>query len=74
VRSAVRFQLPPELEAASPPEARGLRRDHVRLLAVDRATVWHPYAPMPAQSEPLLVRSARVAKRLTSDESTPPES
>ena len=38
MRSAVRFQLPPELEAATPPEARGLRRDHVRLLAVDRAT------------------------------------
>jgi S-adenosylmethionine:tRNA ribosyltransferase-isomerase len=38
VRSAVRFRLPPELEAAAPPEARGLRRDHVRLLLVDRAT------------------------------------
>jgi S-adenosylmethionine:tRNA ribosyltransferase-isomerase len=37
VRSAVRFRLPPELEAAAPPEARGLRRDHVRLLLVDRA-------------------------------------
>jgi S-adenosylmethionine:tRNA ribosyltransferase-isomerase len=37
VRSAVRFRLPPELEAAAPPEARGLRRDHVRLLVVDRA-------------------------------------
>jgi S-adenosylmethionine:tRNA ribosyltransferase-isomerase len=38
VRSAVRFRLPPELEAAAPPEARGLRRDHVRLLLVERAT------------------------------------
>ncbi|HJW60151.1 MAG TPA: S-adenosylmethionine:tRNA ribosyltransferase-isomerase, partial [Actinomycetota bacterium] len=38
MRSAVRFRLPPELEAAAPPEARGLRRDHVRLLLVDRAT------------------------------------
>jgi S-adenosylmethionine:tRNA ribosyltransferase-isomerase len=38
VRSEVRFRLPPELEAAAPPEARGLRRDHVRLLLVDRAT------------------------------------
>jgi S-adenosylmethionine:tRNA ribosyltransferase-isomerase len=37
VRSTVRFRLPPELEAAAPPEARGLRRDHVRLLLVDRA-------------------------------------
>ena len=26
------FQLPPELEAAEPPEARGLRRDQVRLM------------------------------------------
>ena len=38
MRSAVRFRLPPELEAAAPPEARGVRRDHVRLLVVDRAT------------------------------------
>src|SRR5215213_6215218 len=37
MRSAVRFRLPPELEATAPPEARGLRRDHVRLLVVDRA-------------------------------------
>ena len=26
------FQLPPELEAGEPPEARGLARDHVRLM------------------------------------------
>jgi S-adenosylmethionine:tRNA ribosyltransferase-isomerase len=38
VRSAVRFVLPPELEAAAPPETRGLRRDHVRLLLLDRDT------------------------------------
>ena len=38
MRSAVRFSLPPELEATAPPEARGLRRDHVRLLLVDRAS------------------------------------
>jgi len=38
VRSDVRFTLPPELEAPAPPEARGLRRDRVRLLVVDRAT------------------------------------
>jgi S-adenosylmethionine:tRNA ribosyltransferase-isomerase len=36
VRSTVRFVLPPELEAAAPPETRGLRRDHVRLLLLDR--------------------------------------
>jgi len=38
VRSTVRFVLPPELEAAAPPETRGLRRDHVRLLLLDRGT------------------------------------
>ena len=38
MRSTVRFRLPPELEATAPPESRGVRRDHVRLLAVDRAT------------------------------------
>jgi S-adenosylmethionine:tRNA ribosyltransferase-isomerase len=31
-RSPLRFELPPELEAAEPPEARGLRRDEVRLM------------------------------------------
>lgn len=32
LQSAVDFTLPPELEAHEPPEARGLRRDEVRLL------------------------------------------
>ena len=31
------FELPPELEAAEPPEARGLARDEVRLLVSDAA-------------------------------------
>ncbi|HEX7234840.1 MAG TPA: S-adenosylmethionine:tRNA ribosyltransferase-isomerase, partial [Nitrosospira sp.] len=30
--SAIEFSLPPELEASTPPEARGLRRDQVRLM------------------------------------------
>ncbi|MGA7419938.1 MAG: S-adenosylmethionine:tRNA ribosyltransferase-isomerase, partial [Acidimicrobiales bacterium] len=30
------FDLPPELEASSPPEARGLTRDAVRMLVADR--------------------------------------
>jgi S-adenosylmethionine:tRNA ribosyltransferase-isomerase len=30
--SSIEFQLPPELEASEPPEARGLRRDQVRLM------------------------------------------
>lgn len=31
-RSPLRFELPRELEAGEPPEARGLRRDEVRLM------------------------------------------
>jgi S-adenosylmethionine:tRNA ribosyltransferase-isomerase len=55
VRSPVRFRLPPELEAAAPPEARGLRRDHVRLLLVDRATgsvEHHRFDDLPRLLEP----------------------
>ncbi|HXQ54927.1 MAG TPA: S-adenosylmethionine:tRNA ribosyltransferase-isomerase, partial [Actinomycetes bacterium] len=55
MRSAVRFQLPPELEAAAPPEARGLRRDHVRLLLIDRATGsvdHHRFHELPRLLEP----------------------
>jgi S-adenosylmethionine:tRNA ribosyltransferase-isomerase len=55
VRSAVRFRLPPELEAAAPPEARGLRRDHVRLLLVDRASgsvADHRFHELPRLLEP----------------------
>jgi S-adenosylmethionine:tRNA ribosyltransferase-isomerase len=55
VRSAVRFPLPPELEAAAPPEARGLRRDHVRLLLVDRASgavAHHRFHELPRLLEP----------------------
>jgi len=33
---AIQFALPPELEAHVPPEYRGIRRDHVRLLVVPR--------------------------------------
>jgi S-adenosylmethionine:tRNA ribosyltransferase-isomerase len=36
VKSALEFELPPELEAHQPPELRGLRRDHVRLLVLPR--------------------------------------
>jgi S-adenosylmethionine:tRNA ribosyltransferase-isomerase len=55
MRSAVRFRLPPELEATTPPEARGLRRDHVRLLVVDRATgavAHHRFHELPRLLEP----------------------
>src|SRR5205823_11642102 len=36
-----RFTLPPELSAGEPPEARGLRRDQVRLLVADATAMWH---------------------------------
>ena len=55
MRSAVRFRLPPELEATAPPEARGLRRDHVRLLVVDRAdgsVTHHRFHELPRLLEP----------------------
>jgi S-adenosylmethionine:tRNA ribosyltransferase-isomerase len=32
------FTLPPELSAREPPERRGLSRDHVRLMVIDRTT------------------------------------
>jgi len=32
------FTLPPELAAAEPPEHRGVARDHVRLMVIDRTT------------------------------------
>ena len=34
--SPIRFVLPRHLEAGGPPERRGLRRDHVRLMVLDR--------------------------------------
>jgi S-adenosylmethionine:tRNA ribosyltransferase-isomerase len=55
VRSSVRFVLPPELEAAAPPESRGLRRDHVRLLLLDRdtgAVGHHRFDELPLLLEP----------------------
>jgi len=36
--SATVFSLPPELEASAPPEARGLRRDQVRLMVSNYST------------------------------------
>lgn len=36
--STLSFSLPPELEASEPPEARGLRRDQVRLMVSNYAT------------------------------------
>ncbi len=36
--STIEFSLPPELEASAPPEARGLRRDQVRLMVSSYST------------------------------------
>ena len=36
--STIQFSLPPDLEASAPPEARGLRRDQVRLMVSDYLT------------------------------------
>jgi S-adenosylmethionine:tRNA ribosyltransferase-isomerase len=50
-RSPLRFDLPPELEAAEPPEARGLRRDEVRLMVsyLDDDSVIHSrFGDLPA--------------------------
>ncbi|MFJ4650603.1 S-adenosylmethionine:tRNA ribosyltransferase-isomerase [Nocardia sp. NPDC088792] len=38
---AIEFTLPDELSATSPPEARGLARDEVRLLVSDESTLTH---------------------------------
>jgi S-adenosylmethionine:tRNA ribosyltransferase-isomerase len=49
------FVLPPDLEARVPPEARGLRRDEVRLLVTDRATdriVHATFADLPTHLAP----------------------
>ena len=66
MRSAVRFTLPPELEATAPPEARGLRRDHVRLLLVHRSAgsvEHHRFHELPWLLEPgdlLVVNDSRT--------------
>ena len=36
--STLEFSLPPELEASAPPEARGIRRDQVRLMVSNYST------------------------------------
>ncbi|WP_257985284.1 S-adenosylmethionine:tRNA ribosyltransferase-isomerase [Bacillus sp. T33-2] len=37
-KTAFEFYLPPELNASHPPERRGIRRDHVRMMVMDRKT------------------------------------
>jgi S-adenosylmethionine:tRNA ribosyltransferase-isomerase len=45
-----RFELPERLSAVGPPEARGVRRDQVRLLVADGHHMWHRrFADLPDQ-------------------------
>jgi S-adenosylmethionine:tRNA ribosyltransferase-isomerase len=49
-RSPLHFELPPELEAGEPPEARGLRRDEVRLMVSyleDNSVVHSTFGDLP---------------------------
>jgi S-adenosylmethionine:tRNA ribosyltransferase-isomerase len=49
----VRFQLPPDLHATSPPEGRGLRRDEVRLLVSRGGEVSHGrFRDLPGHLDP----------------------
>lgn len=36
--SPIKFELPPSLNASAPPERRGIRRDYVKLMVLDRQT------------------------------------
>jgi S-adenosylmethionine:tRNA ribosyltransferase-isomerase len=40
-RALTTFELPESLSAVEPPEARGIRRDQVRLLVADGRSMWH---------------------------------
>ena len=47
------FELPDSLTAVEPPEARGVRRDQVRLLVADGHRLWHRrFADLPDQLAP----------------------
>src|SRR5947209_3850701 len=54
VRPGLDFELPPELEAHEPPEARGERRDAVRLLVSDGAAepIHARFTDLPAFLQP----------------------
>jgi S-adenosylmethionine:tRNA ribosyltransferase-isomerase len=48
-----RFELPDSLSAVEPPEARGVRRDQVRLLVAHGHSLWHRrFADLPDQLAP----------------------
>ena len=47
------FELPDTLSAVEPPEARGIRRDQVRMLVADGHKVWHRrFSDLPDHLEP----------------------
>lgn len=53
VTALTSFELPDSLAAVEPPEARGVRRDQVRLLVADGHSVWHRrFADLPDQLAP----------------------
>jgi adenosylmethionine-8-amino-7-oxononanoate aminotransferase len=57
----------PVVVTSQPAGSTASPRSTAELLAIDRSTVWHPYAPMPALSEPLLVRSAQGVRLTLAD-------
>ena len=63
--SSLHFELPQELEAGEPPEARGLRRDEVRLMVsyLDDDSVVHSRfaGTSPSSSEPATPSSSTPA-------------
>src|SRR5918992_1627024 len=67
-RSPLHFELPPELEAGEPPEARGLRRDEVRLMVSyleDDSVVHSTFGDLPeflSAGDPLVVNTSGTMK------------
>jgi S-adenosylmethionine:tRNA ribosyltransferase-isomerase len=64
--SSLEFQLPPELEASEPPEARGLRRDEVRLMVSNyktdevRHTQFNHLAEYLSEGDVIVVNTSRT--------------
>ena len=58
------FPLPPELRAKEPPERRGIRRDQVRLLVIDRARGHIEHSRFDKIDNYLRAHDFRVTRRL----------
>ena len=67
------FDLPPELEAAEPPEARGLTRDAVRMMVAYRAsgTIEHSTFALLPRSSNLVTSSSSTRPAPSRPRSTP---